>query len=281
MNNLRCLAKHQAKRYAERRSWENFGCRGRNGELNLRGRKSRVSSGIFLHSLTGALFVGRPHCPDSLQQLFSTLGNMKNCGHEIHPPHSSVTRRTNDRSALETERNTGSTCWHSRSKQFPITPGDDRGSRSTLKDRLSQYLLDRINTEPNVRVLTTSEVTALEGDEMLGAITVTNQLTGEKQRFNTSHVFVCIGGVPRTAWAVEVGITCDEAGYLVTGPDLLRDDPIPQGWPLDRNPYYLETSVPGVFAAGDVRHNSVKRFASAVGEGAMAVAFVHRYLAGG
>jgi thioredoxin reductase (NADPH) len=73
----------------------------------------------------------------------------------------------------------------------------------------------------------------------------------------------------------------DEAGYLVTGPDLLHDHQAPHAWPLDRDPYYLETNIPGIFAAGDVRHGSVKRCASAVGEGAMAVAFVHRYLAGG
>jgi len=87
--------------------------------------------------------------------------------------------------------------------------------------------------------------------------------------------------VPHTDWAVEVGIQRDESGYLITGPDLLLDVGSPKGWPLDRNPYYLETNVPGVFAAGDVRHGSVKRCASAVGEGAMAVTFVHRYLAAG
>jgi thioredoxin reductase (NADPH) len=94
-------------------------------------------------------------------------------------------------------------------------------------------------------------------------------------------VFVCIGGEPHTEWAVEVGIIRDEAGYLVTGPDLLQQGKPPEKWPLDRTPYYLETNIPGVFAAGDVRHNSIKRCASAVGEGAMSVAFVHRYLAQG
>ena len=85
--------------------------------------------------------------------------------------------------------------------------------------------------------------------------------------------------VPRTAWAAEVGVMRDDAGYLITGPDLLHDHQAPEKWPLDRSPYFLETSLPGVFAAGDVRHGSVKRCATAVGEGAMAVAFVHRYLA--
>jgi thioredoxin reductase (NADPH) len=150
----------------------------------------------------------------------------------------------------------------------------------SLHSSLSRYLLDRINSASNVHVLTNCEVTALEGEEILERITVTNRRTGESQTCATHWLFVCIGGEPRTAWAEEVGIVCDAAGYLVTGPDLLRDNQPPPGWPLDRNPYYLETNMPGVFAAGDVRHGSVKRCASAVGEGAMAVAFVHRYLAG-
>jgi thioredoxin reductase (NADPH) len=94
-------------------------------------------------------------------------------------------------------------------------------------------------------------------------------------------VFVCIGGAPHTDWAVEAGVVRDEAGYLVTGADLLREGRPPAGWTLDRLPYYLETNMPGLLAAGDVRHGSVKRCASAVGEGAMAVTFVHRYLSEG
>ena len=152
---------------------------------------------------------------------------------------------------------------------------------NSLKETISQYLVDRIQSSPKLRVLTNSEVTALEGESMLEAITVANRLTGEQQRFVTRWLFVCIGGFPHTEWAKEVGIERDDAGYLVTGPDLLRANKPPANWPLDRNPYYLETNIPGMFAAGDVRHGSVKRCASAVGEGAMAVAFVHRYLAGG
>jgi thioredoxin reductase (NADPH) len=151
----------------------------------------------------------------------------------------------------------------------------------SLKSTLSSYLLDRINSTKNIAVSTNTEVTALHGNGILGAITLKNHLTDENQTCNTRWLFVCIGGAPHTEWAAGAGVARDEGGYLVTGPDLLRDGRPPDGWPLDRNPYYLETNVPGVFAAGDVRRGSVKRCASAVGEGAMAVMFVHRYLASG
>ena len=112
-------------------------------------------------------------------------------------------------------------------------------------------------------------------------VTLRHRDTGQESKINTHWLFACIGGDPHTNWADEVGIVRDDAGYLVTGPDLLHAGQRPANWSLDRDPYYLETSLPGVFAAGDVRHGSVKRCASAVGEGAMAVAFVHRYLAHG
>ena len=151
----------------------------------------------------------------------------------------------------------------------------------SLKSTVSAYLVDRIYSTRNVEVLTHTEVTGLEGDKLLEAVVLTDKPTGKQSRIATSWLFVCIGGAPRTEWAADAGLVRDDAGYLVTGPDLLHDGRAPQGWPLDRNPYYLETNVPGLFAAGDVRHDSVKRCASAVGEGAMAVTFVHRYLATG
>ncbi len=148
----------------------------------------------------------------------------------------------------------------------------------SLKETLSNYLIDRITSAHNIEVLLHSQVTALHGEQILQGITVRNQTTGEVREIETHWLFVCIGGVPQTEWAIEAGIIRDDAGYIVTGPDLRRGRERPASWPLDRDPHYLETNVPGVFAAGDVRHGSVKRFASAVGEGAMAVAFVHRHL---
>jgi thioredoxin reductase (NADPH) len=151
----------------------------------------------------------------------------------------------------------------------------------SLKSTVSAYLIDRIYSTKTIEVLTRTEVAALEGDKMLEAVVLVNNQTGEQRRIQTRWLFACIGGSPRTEWAIEAGLVRDEAGYLVTGPDLLQGGRAGQRWPLERPPYYLETNVPGLFAAGDVRHDSVKRCASAVGEGAMAVMFVHRYLATG
>jgi len=151
----------------------------------------------------------------------------------------------------------------------------------SLKKTVSQYLIDRIRSAPRVEVLLQTEVTVLHGDQALSAIILKNKKTGREWTENTSWLFLCLGGVPHTQWAVEVGIVRDEAGYLVTGPDLMKNGNRPENWHLDRDPYYMETNMPGVFAAGDVRHGSVKRCASAVGEGAMAVTFVHRFVANG
>ena len=146
---------------------------------------------------------------------------------------------------------------------------------------MSEYLVHRIQTTPNIEVLPNTVVAALHGDDQLQAVTLRNLKTGAERVVKVTSLFLCLGGVPNTQWAAEVGIARDEEGYLVTGPDLSRGGTLPANWTLNREPYYLETNMPGVFAAGDVRHSSIKRIASAVGEGAMVVAFVHRYLAVG
>jgi thioredoxin reductase (NADPH) len=109
-------------------------------------------------------------------------------------------------------------------------------------------------------------------------VTLEDRITGSRHDVEIRWLFVCIGGKPNTEWAKDTMIARDPQGYLITGPDLLTDGKAPERWPLTRLPYFLETSVPGSFAAGDVRHGAVKRLASAVGEGAMCMTFVHRYL---
>lgn len=156
-----------------------------------------------------------------------------------------------------------------------------RGSR--LSATLSQYLVERIEARDNVEVIYDTEVSALHGSSgrespKLEGLTLRNRNDGTERRHPASRLFVCIGGEPNTDWAQGTSIVRDASHYLVTGPDLLVDGQPPASWPLARQPFYLETSVPGSFAAGDVRHGSIKRVASAVGEGAMAVSFVHRYL---
>ncbi|WP_242053662.1 NAD(P)/FAD-dependent oxidoreductase [Nostoc sp. FACHB-888] len=149
---------------------------------------------------------------------------------------------------------------------------------NNLAATLSHYLINRITNTSNIEVLFQSQVTKLIGDTSLRQIEVTNCSDGEVQQIDTGRLFVCIGGAPNTEWAKDTNIIRDRSGYLVTGSDLLQDGHPPQCWTLERAPFFLETSVPGSFAAGDVRHGSVKRVASAVGEGAMAVTFAHKYL---
>jgi thioredoxin reductase (NADPH) len=149
----------------------------------------------------------------------------------------------------------------------------------SLKAHMSDYLIERIRDQPKVDVLTNTEVTALHGDRTLQAITLRNNKTGKEWTAQTNWLFLCLGGVPQTQWAAEAGVLRDSAGYIITGPDLPNNGKRPKNWTLDRNPFDMETSLPGVFAAGDVRAGSIKRCASAVGEGARTIASVHRYLA--
>ena len=150
-----------------------------------------------------------------------------------------------------------------------------------LSASMSSYLCGRLDDAPNVHVRTGSEVAGVDGDGWLRAVTLRDRRTGATETRPAHALFICIGGLPRTQWADRDGVLTDGHGYLVTGRDLFDADVMPERapWQGDRDPYPLETSVPGLFAAGDVRHGSVKRVAAAVGEGAQAVPLVHRYLA--
>src|SRR6266536_1453994 len=146
---------------------------------------------------------------------------------------------------------------------------------ATRKDTMSQYLIERITSAPNVEVRYRSEVVAARGDGHLEALTLADRDSGVTDEVSSSWLFVFIGASPRTEW-LGPDVARDDKGFVVTGQDLAARA---HRWPLARMPFNLETSVPGVFAAGDVRLDSMKRVASAVGEGAMSVYLVHRYLA--
>jgi thioredoxin reductase (NADPH) len=148
---------------------------------------------------------------------------------------------------------------------------------ATLMDTMSQYLVERITSAPNIAVRYRSEVVAGRGDGHLETLTLADRDSGVTQEVPSSWLFVFIGASPRTEW-LGPDVVRDDRGFVVTGQDLLGSTP-GQRWPLPRAPFALETSVPGVFAAGDVRLDSMKRVASAVGEGAMSIYLVHRYLA--
>ena len=148
----------------------------------------------------------------------------------------------------------------------------------SLARTMSAYLVERIERHPLVDVRLRSQVTELHvSDDRLAAVMIIDA-GGATERRAARALFVCIGGVPRTAWAAAAGVRTNASGYILTGPDLLDGGRRPDGWPPERDPLALETSVPGLFAAGDVRSGSTKRVAGAVGEGAMAVALVHRRL---
>jgi thioredoxin reductase (NADPH) len=148
----------------------------------------------------------------------------------------------------------------------------------SLRHKMSAYLVERIERNPLIDVRLRTRVTAVhEQDGHLGAVTITDS-GGHLDQRRARALFLCMGGEPRTGWAESAGVHTNSAGYVLTGPDLLDAGQRPVGWPLDRDPLALETSVPGLFAAGDVRSGSIKRVAGAVGEGGMAAALVHRRL---
>jgi thioredoxin reductase (NADPH) len=149
---------------------------------------------------------------------------------------------------------------------------------SNLSATMSDYLFNRITNSEKISVRFNTEVTALAGDDSLREITVNDKLTGAMTTLPVSELFVCVGGRPNTEWARDLPILRDSLGYLLTGSDTYADGRPPEMWQLKRAPFFLETSVPGSFAAGDVRHGSAKRYATAVGEGGMAVKFVNHIL---
>jgi thioredoxin reductase (NADPH) len=149
----------------------------------------------------------------------------------------------------------------------------------TLAASMSQYLIDRISRVSNIVVRTRVQVVAAEGDGRLRALVLASDGGSVSERLPADALFIAIGGIPRTEAVGLLGVLQDEGGYLMTGNDLMSTQGLPGGWPLQRQPLPLETNLPGLFAAGDVRQGSVKRCSAAIGEGSMAVALVHRRLA--
>jgi thioredoxin reductase (NADPH) len=145
--------------------------------------------------------------------------------------------------------------------------GDD------LAKSMSRYLIDQIQARANIEVLHRSQVVAVHGDESLTEVEIANSATGESTRQESGGLFLFIGADPQTEW-LPPEIARDDRGFVLTGPDVRGVD----RWELERDPYLLETSVPGIFACGDMRLGPVKRVAAAVGEGSMAISFVHQYI---
>ena len=132
-------------------------------------------------------------------------------------------------------------------------------------------------TTPTISVRLNTSVTAVEGQERCETITLLNNSTGQEEKVSASALFIYAGAVPYTDWIADL-VERDTHGYVLSGAHLLREGRRPKGWTLDRDPLYLETNTPGIFVAGDVRHRSPKGVTAGVGEGAMAVKFVHEYL---
>jgi thioredoxin reductase (NADPH) len=148
---------------------------------------------------------------------------------------------------------------------------------NSLSSTMSQYLIDQIKERPNIQIWANASVVEVHGEIHLEEISFLCSDTDKIERVAASSMFIFIGALPRTDW-LDGLIERDDRGFILTGPDLVRDGQRPKGWNLERDPFLLETNVPGLFAVGDVRHGSVKRVASGVGEGSVAVQFIHQYL---
>jgi thioredoxin reductase (NADPH) len=148
---------------------------------------------------------------------------------------------------------------------------------SSLSSTMSQYLIDQIKETPNIQIWPHASVSEVHGETHLEEISLLCSDTNKVERVPAGAMFIFIGALPKTDWLADV-VERDERGFILTGPDLIRDGQRPKGWALERDPFLLETNVPGLFAVGDVRHGSVKRVASGVGEGSVAVQFIHQYL---
>jgi thioredoxin reductase (NADPH) len=146
-----------------------------------------------------------------------------------------------------------------------------------LAESMSRYLIRRIEGNPTIILHPCTEIIALEGTDHLESVRWQNNQTGQIEQHNIGHMFVMTGADPNTRW-LNGCVAFDGKGFIKTGPDLLPEDLGAARWPLSRRPYLLETSLPGVFAVGDVRAGSIKRVASAVGEGSIAISFVHQVL---
>jgi thioredoxin reductase (NADPH) len=148
---------------------------------------------------------------------------------------------------------------------------------SSLGSTMSQYLIDQIKATPNIEIWAHACVAEVHGETHLEEVSVLCSDSNKIERVPVSSMFIFIGALPRTDWLGEL-VERDDRGFILTGPDLIREKDRPKGWTLERDPFLLETNIPGIFAVGDVRHGSVKRVASGVGEGSVAVQFIHQYL---
>src|SRR3954451_13294804 len=148
---------------------------------------------------------------------------------------------------------------------------------ASLASTMSQYLIEQIEHTPNIQLWTHANVAEAHGETHLEEISVLCSDTNKVERVPASSMFIFIGALPRTDWLGDL-VERDDRGFILTGPDLMWEGKRPKSWTLERDPFLLETNIPGLFAVGDVRHGSVKRVASGVGEGSVAVQFIHQYL---